>query len=899
MPQFPNVLDVAGITLTRDATWLLLSLRTAPEPDGRRAPVARWLDLVPALGGLDLQVDELAPRSWRRMHHIGARLWVRSRQGKLNDDRIDDVRRALAPHLSWVGPAYRPAGTQGVEALECPLPHVLVVRPALPFATGEFDTLTPALDALGLVEVPEKSRYLGGLRYFVVRDPTVRNAYGLRKEILHALGREIADVLFEFMPMVSPLADVPRDEWFGSQWGMTRIQAPEAWDIATPDPDLIIAVIDGGCDLTHEDLSYVTGRGRDLETMSGDGSPLSDPRSGLPITHGTWVAGVAAARMNNTVGVAGVAGGCRILPLASTFTDMELAAGIRYALDEGASVINMSVFTAWSTFLTGPIPSAIEEAERRGCVLVGSAGDGNGGAGLVRPGEHPLVMACGATDMDDERWVVRRADGSVLAESSWGDSTIDGEATGVSVMAPGERIFTTDLMGAAGATTFNYTDVFNATSASAPFAAGLAALLQSRYPALRTRPARVRSIIERTAEKVGPLPYTDMEGFPHGTRNPQLGYGRISAHRAVDFGDVLIRDWSGDDGTEPSTPPGGNFYSYSDIVVRPEDDDVFMPGDAIASSHVVRGRSNCIYVQVHNTGPATARDVVVDVRVTPYVGLEFVYPDDWRRLDDDHVQPAALVARFDTVAAGAPPVTAKFSLTAEQVDRLWDWTERSWHPCVLAQVTAANDYAFGGETLRGGALIVRRNNIAQRNLTVVATTSMELRAFRFVAGNAASADDRIDLVVRAGPLASRGDVLLCLGPPPSADPGKPPGDCGCDDEGMVFLDRTRVEVCAGGCRGVLTLEKGSRFTAIPSGPRMIPVRGSEHGSGDGTCVRITEPVAVIQLSKRAYATVALSLAVRVPSDARPGERFPIDVSQRNQGRTVGGALAVFVVGEST
>jgi hypothetical protein len=112
---------------------------------------------------------------------------------------------------------------------------------------------------------------------------------------------------------------------------------------------------------------------------------------------------------------------------------------------------------------------------------------------------------------------------------------------------------------------------------------------------------------------------------------------------------------------------------------------------------------------------------------------------------------------------------------------------------------------------------------------------------------------------------------------------------------MVFLDRARVEVCFAGCRGVLTLEKGSRFVAALPQPRVLSVDGGELTGGDRTCVRIKDPVAAIGLNKAPFTTVPLSLRVRVPSTARTGDRFVVDVSQQNQGRTVGGAVAVLVV----
>jgi subtilisin family serine protease len=275
--------------------------------------------------------------------------------------------------------------------------------------------LTRILKALGLVEVPEKSKYLGSYRYFTISELSKGNAYELREMLLREGSRLVRDARFENMPMLLDYCVSPNDPLFPQQWGMTQIQAGGAgvtgWDITTGVNTVVVAVMDTGCDLTHPDIVY---------------SPLSinlgnmAPGSGGPVSgngHGTSCAGIVSARFNNALGVAGVAGGCVIMALArQNSSDVEVAAGLNYAAANGARVVSMSFGryapgegfgpTGWDFTLIDPaIANAVNV---NGLVLCSATGNEDTGTvnrypGAPRSGHRLRRIGPGGQPQDDHQ----------------------------------------------------------------------------------------------------------------------------------------------------------------------------------------------------------------------------------------------------------------------------------------------------------------------------------------------------------------------------------------------------------------------------------------------------------------------------------------------------------------
>jgi subtilisin family serine protease len=916
MRNFPLELrHGSGALMRLDPTRLLLAFREPilrEDLEGRLREFGIVLEAAPDTGQ-----DERA-NPFEEVNHTERRFWVRSLASRaIEQERYEALRGSFGDSLEWVGPVYRLADTPGRGGLLCPLPNVLLVRPAQQLDDAQQKELTKILRGQGLREVREKSAYLGEFRYFEAADTEERNAYQVQAALMQA-GGLIREVHFENMPMVVPIAAIPNDTFFGQQWSMTRIQAggpgTTGWDISTGAAGVVICILDQGCDLTHPDLNFAAGaagQGINLGTMMPTGAPTGP--------HGTACAGLAAGIFNNGAGVAGVAGNCSIMPVAfQNWTDVECAAGINWAANNGASVISMSfgVYapgdgfgpTGWNFAIIDPaITNAVNV---RGCVLVAATGNENTGVINRYPARNPLVIAVGGSDQADNR----KNPFSPDAEC-WGANF----GPGISVVAPCVLNPTTDIQGNGGYNVNNggprmgacvnypvcgdaagdYFFQFNGTSSATPHVAGLAGAIRSRYPALSN--LQVRDVIERTADKVGGA-YADAAGFPNGTRNAQMGYGRINMFRALDFADLLIRDWTGDSGVEPSTPPGGNFWTFSDVVVRINDDSVFDPGDPSRSSNVERGQTNYIYVRVTNNGPREAHNVIVGTRITPFVGVQFVAPHDWNAIDATHISPTPVTNMFASIPAGGTAM-AKFTVSSAQVDTLWGWISgMSWHPCLLAYVIADNDYAFDTASLSGSPIVVRRNNLAQRNLSVIDVLASAAVTFPFLAGNLLNDEDVMEIVVDRSRLPQAMPLLLALDegneafPLVDLTPVIRPEDP--QDGGLVFLERTRIKTRLGCCDGILTLEKGSRFDcadAVRVGK--VKVSGGVVILRDGRrFVEIREDTAVIRMEKQAGQLYPLALQTRIPGNAENGQDFFITVAQRNAAQeTVGGATVMYVV----
>ena len=178
----------------------------------------------------------------------------------------------------------------------------------------------------------------------------------------------------------SPGTGVVNDPFFNRQWGLEQIHAPAAWQRGVKGAGVTIAVLDTGVDLNHPDLASKLVPGTDLQAGNPDCPAGPQDEYG----HGTHVAGIAAAATNNGIGVAGTAPDAKIMPVrvldatGSGSTDV-IIAGIKYAADHGAKVINLSLgelpVVGQAQFINQDVEDAVNYAWAKGSLIVASAGN--------------------------------------------------------------------------------------------------------------------------------------------------------------------------------------------------------------------------------------------------------------------------------------------------------------------------------------------------------------------------------------------------------------------------------------------------------------------------------------------------------------------------------------------
>jgi subtilisin family serine protease len=487
-----------------------------------------------------------------------------------------------------------------------PVPHQNPNKPTLQPVTKTSHIITPSTASSEIADAKPVSQV-----------PTKQQAAEVNAPKQEAV---IATVATEY---VYHMFGTVNDPQATTDWTLTKDNAPAAWDIATGNNQTIVADIDTGFALGHEDLvnQWYQNGGEIGQTKVGDrcwtGTPQdkttnlcdddnngykddwrgwdfvkadNNPQAGrinptgAGITHGTETAGFVGATGNNGLGSTAINQHTKIMPLTVLDDDgvgytSDIAAAIYYATDNGASVINLSL----GTYSVDPaLKTAITYAINHNVVVVAAAGNCGDGSSpdcpaslgaIGYPALYPDVISVGATTASNAR-------------ASFGSFGI-----ALDVSAPGYNLPVAPSWSATNQTSL-YASGLYGTSFSSPQVASLAALIKSIRPS--SSPADVTALIEATATKPA--------GMNGAFYNQQLGHGIINAASALSIATSLNATST----TVPALLQTGSAASEHETF----------SGDSLSSGCVTVANSPCTIQLTGSTGYSRYLPYSLDVSGT-------------------------------------------------------------------------------------------------------------------------------------------------------------------------------------------------------------------------------------------------------------------------------------------
>ncbi|MBX2929108.1 MAG: S8 family serine peptidase [Saprospiraceae bacterium] len=578
---------------------------------------------------------------------------------------------------------------------------------------------------------------------------------------------------------------IPNDPMFAAQWHLRNtgqgggtvdadVDADLAWDITRGNANTLIAILDAGFDIDHEDLApnlytnsgEIPGNGIDddgngfIDDVNGwdfagnDNNPR--PAAGVD-NHGTAVTGVAVARGDNAIGVSGSCPECRFLPLSisnnnSFATTSAIANAFGYAQLMGAEVITNS----WgqvspSATAATAIVNAINNAVTAGSVVLFAGGNSStaGWCGASYPSLANVIAVSSSSNLD--RKVTGHAFGNcidILAPTRWSP----GDPTPTGTLA----ITTTDRTGVAGYNNANpscmpgliepadrnYTNCFSGTSSATPLVAGIVGLIRSANPSLT--PTQVQNLIQDTADKIEPS--VGSYNAANGYSSPSTGiathaFGRANAFEAVKIAapvadggkggvDLFFRDnyldWGNTE--QPSStlfePVRGaiGWWTSMDIKVDAPPYAITPPTaanfDAFVDENPMLGAANRVYVRVRNRGPIAASTATVKLHWAQFgTSLPALASDFWTAFPANPTGASswnALPAQTLTNVAYSGASVAGTGADAAQV-AVFTFTPSfapslSNHYCLAAMIDSPQDPLGSGFTSQVVDAVTPRNN---------------------------------------------------------------------------------------------------------------------------------------------------------------------------------------------
>lgn len=347
---------------------------------------------------------------------------------------------------------------------------------------------------------------IDGTDVLLLKNPTRAFTEGIIKEINDSRDPDIQIAGPNYK--VWMMADI-NDPMQKEQYTLDKVQARQAWDITQGDPNMVIAIVDTGIDLTHPDLKDKLLPG--FSALKDKDDSHNQTKGGDDNGHGTHCAGIAAGIGNNGVGIAGISLKNKILPVrvlggAGSGSMFSIAKGIEWAANNGAKVISMSLGGP-SSVMNVVVERSVKKAIQKDVVLVGAMG--NSGK------EEPMVPACingviavGATDDKDVK----------ASFSTFGDH--------MTVSAPGVQILSSFPTYEVALSQYGFPKDYaklSGTSMATPAVSGVVGLIRSKFPNFNRE--QVKAQLVKSVDDLGKPGHDNL-----------YGAGRVNAFKAVSAG---------------------------------------------------------------------------------------------------------------------------------------------------------------------------------------------------------------------------------------------------------------------------------------------------------------------------------------------------------------------------
>ncbi len=457
------------------------------------------------------------------------------------------------------------------------------------------------------------------------------------------------NILFETLQGSAVPPIVPNDPEYENLWNLESIAMPRAWAIERGDPSVVVAIVDTGVTLDHPDFEgqlwtnpgEIPGNRVDDDdngfvddvqgwdfveapTAAGRGDfnePDGDPTD--ETGHGTHVAGIVAARPDNGIDIAGVAWNCRLMPVRSGFAasgggtflqEDDSAAGIIYAVENGASVISMSWGDERGSRL---LRDTLEYAHAMGVVLVSASGNENHDS-VLYPAAFPEVISVAASAHDT------------------GAAYFTNATAEVDLLAPGVSVLSLHTEGRLR--------TLSGTSMAAPHVAGVAALMLSKRPNLGVDDVK-RILVASGSALVD-------EGRA-------VGVPLLNARNALTLSDTLVAEitnagigMGGDNALEVVGSVGGPRYAGYRLLVG----ESATPAEWELLVNVRGGESAGLHRTLHAWDTSGVQEGTYTLRLEAYDSSGALARAQ-RVVEIDHTPPVALRHEFFhalSQGAGAP-----------------------------------------------------------------------------------------------------------------------------------------------------------------------------------------------------------------------------------------------------